>query len=97
MAQVCQTTGFPMKFYKDQSKNDFYYYDIISFNNLDAIYYDTRVIRFIKNGNDHNTKNFSYINNIGYKQFCLNRKYYGHEDKFNKQSWRRFVKLQAFL
>jgi hypothetical protein len=85
-----------MKFYKDQNKNDFYYYDIICFNNLDAIYYDNNYVIFLKNGLKHNIKNAAYTNGK-YKQFFLNDKCYGYEKDFTKESWRRFVKLQAFL
>ena len=86
-----------MKFYKDQNKNNFYYYDIICFNNLDAIYYDNNYVIFLKNGIESNNKNYAVIKYNGYKIFSLNGKTYGYKDDFTKESWRRFVKLQAFL
>jgi hypothetical protein len=85
-----------MKFYKDQSKNHFYYYDIICFNNLDAIYYDNSYVIFLKNGVESNNKNSSVIYNNGMKTFCLNGITYGYENDFTKQSWRRFIKMQVF-
>lgn len=65
--------------------------------------YDKEIylVRFFKNGKTHNIKNFAYLYGI-YKTFCINGKTYnaedyGNPDKFTKQSWRRFAKLQAFL
>ncbi len=52
---------------------------------------------FYKNGMFHNAKNASNIILNRQKSFWLNNKYYGNENTFTKQSWRRFVKLQAFL
>ncbi len=85
-----------MKFYRYKYKKK-YSLRLINFNKLTVIYSDDYAVVFLKDGLRHNTKNFSYINNIGYKQFCLNGKYYGDQTKFTKYSWRRFVKLQAFL
>lgn len=82
-----------MKFYID---NNGYYWNKIFNNNLTAIYYNSFAIKFFKNGEKSNSKNASYINNIN-KQFFLNGKYYGSKNKFTKQSWRRFVKLNTFL
>jgi hypothetical protein len=42
-------------------------------------------------------KNAAYINYNGYQQFHLNGKLYGDSYTFDKESWRKFVKLQAFL
>ncbi len=54
-------------------------------------------VRFIKNGKHHNPKNAAYISKYGSKQFCLNNMSYGCKNDFTKETWRRFVKLQAFL
>ena len=84
-----------MKFYRDIHS---YFYDSKIYNNkLTAIYCKKYIIIFSKNGIWHNNKNASYIEYSGYRQFYLNGKYYGNQTKFTKQSWRRFVKLQAFL
>ena len=84
-----------MKFYND--KNNSYYWCIIFDNTLTAIHSDSYGIRFYKNGISHNSKNADYVNYKGYKTFSLNGNFYGYKDDFNKESWRRFVKLQAFL
>ena len=80
-----------MKFYKNKN-----YYNFIVNNNLAAIYSNTHnnIIMFFKKGEAHNTKNAAYISD-GYKSFYLNGEYYSN--KFTKESWRRFCKLQAFL
>jgi hypothetical protein len=65
--------------------------------NLTAIYNDHFNVIFYKNGKTHNTKNVAYIRRDGYKTFCLNDKYFGDQNYFTKKSWRKFVKLQAFL
>jgi hypothetical protein len=44
----------------------------------------------------HNYKNASYIFS-DYTEFHLNGTYYGDQDDFDKESWRKFAKLQAFL
>ncbi len=85
-----------MKFY-NYNKKYISYWDKIKDNKLDAIIYFSKSIWFYKNGEEHNTKNASYIKPDGYKEFCLNNNYYGDNNKFTKFSWRRFVKLQAFL
>jgi len=72
----------------------------IILNKKDAIYYTfvyNHHIVFYKNGMLHNAKNAAYNNNSGYKAFYLNGKYYGDLNDFTKKSWRRFVKMQAFL
>ena len=63
---------------------------------INAIYFDADVIAFYKDGLHHNSKNAAFINNKGFKYFYLNNKCYGFEYHFNKESWRRFVKLQVF-
>ena len=78
-----------MKFYK--SKN---LYKIGEFS-LTAICGGSLNVSFYKNGMPHNFKNTDYVNRNGYKTFYLNGKCYGNN--FTKESWRRFVKLQAFL
>ena len=93
-----------MKFYKEKYYKS-YYYNIIIGNALNAIYFDERQfadkiyydydIVFFKNGCVHNPKNATYFR--GNKEFYLNDKIYGYERDFNKQSWRRFVKMQVFL
>ncbi len=84
-----------MKFYKDKKK--LFNFNKIKDNKLDAIIYFSKSIWFYKNGEEHNSKNATYIRRDGYKEFYLNNKYYGDNNKFTKFSWRRFVKLQAFL
>ena len=84
-----------MKFYKED-KRYYNYWSKTMRNKLTAIYFSTSVW-FFKNGLYHNSKNAAYIRHDGYKEFCLNNIYYGNQDKFTKQSWHRFVKLQAFL
>ncbi len=83
-----------MKFYRD--KYNWYFYDKIRDNELSAIYTQYSFIAFIKDGKYSNDKNAAYIE-IGYKDFSLNGKLYGDEKDFTKKSWRKFVKLQAFL
>jgi hypothetical protein len=82
-----------MKFYKD-NKNNYYFWQIKK-NKLNAIYFD-HLVAFYKEGNLHNSKNFAYIFN-SYVEFHLNGNCYGHRNDFIKESWRRYVKLQAFL
>jgi hypothetical protein len=84
-----------MKFYREKEYNNYYFWQIKR-NKLNAIYFNY-TIAFYKKGSLHNYKNFAYITNTSYKQFCLNGSCYGHGNAFNKLSWRRFVKLQAFL
>jgi hypothetical protein len=85
-----------MKFYKKRIIDSNLYLREIINKKITAIYY-SRNISFFKNGELHNTKNAAYIRYDEYKQFRLNGIYYSGENKFTKQSWRRFVKLQAFL
>jgi hypothetical protein len=79
-----------MKFYKSKDLSE-----MAKFH-LTAIYDNYYYVHFFKNGKRHNSKNAAFIDGI-YKQFFLNGQSYGYECYFNKQSWRRFVKLQAFL
>jgi hypothetical protein len=95
-----------MKFYK-HNHNSYYirrnynYRSKISDNKLTAVYHFVEdyssYVQFFKNGKVHNSKNAAYIYNSGYKEFSLNAKFYGDQDDFTKQLWRRFTKLQAFL
>lgn len=84
-----------MKFYKEKN-NTMYWCEIINYK-LNAIYCNDFAIRFYKNGERHNTKNASFIRRDGFKIFNLNDKFYGYKYNFTKSSWRKFVKLQAFL
>jgi hypothetical protein len=86
-----------MKFYRYVISAN--YLNKIENNNLTAIYSNVcDSVFFIKNAKQHNPKNFSYIRyDKKYKKFCLNSKYYGSEEDFTKESWRRFFKLKAFL
>jgi hypothetical protein len=98
-----------MKFYIYNYKNNINtntdYFNKIKNNKLTAIYFDLNYLgrrlyfqtHFFKDGIAHNIKNASIIADNGYKGFYLNNKRYGDQDNFTKQSWRKFVKLQAFL
>ena len=74
-------------------------YNIKFNNNLTAILSskDTNSIYFFKNSKMHNCKNTAYSDNYGYKEFCLNGEFYGNQNNFTKESWRRFCKLKTFL
>jgi hypothetical protein len=80
-----------MKFYRNFNYNE------VRMSKIIAICSDYYGVVFYKNGKMHNTRNAAYINDLGYKQFVLNDKYYGVETNFTKESWRRFVKLKVFL
>ena len=84
-----------MKFYSDKNNNN-YHLGKIRLRKLTSIYIDNIGIDFFKNGKRHNSKNAACID-CKFKQFYLNGQSYGYEYNFTKQSWRRFVKLQAFL
>jgi hypothetical protein len=85
-----------MKFYKYNDDYYSFFYKIID-NNLTAIYYGSSLeVDFYKNGKVHNCKNAAVIADP-YKGFYLNGKMYGTQISFTKKSWRKFVKLQAFL
>jgi hypothetical protein len=81
-----------MKFYSDKIDKSFYKIKIAT-NKLTCVYNKYTVI-FYKNGKYHNYKNAAYVNKIGYKSFYLNGTPCGKSNKFTKESWRRFVKLQ---
>ncbi len=82
-----------MKFYRDKT---FYFGQKIVDSKLTAINQSYKFIRFYKNGTIHNSKNAAYIADR-IPDFWLNGIFYGSEEEFSKKSWRRFVKLQAFL
>jgi hypothetical protein len=84
-----------MKFYTFNQEK--YTLNFIKANKLTAIYCDSFAVDFFKNGLRHNTKNAAYFDSHLYNKFFLNNICYGNEMKFNKYSWRRFVKLQVFL
>jgi hypothetical protein len=86
-----------MKFYIDSITT--FNLSKIKANKLNAIYITRfyKLTYFLKNGNYHNIKNAAYINPKGYKEFFLNGISYGDKYNFTKQSWRRFVKLKAFI
>jgi hypothetical protein len=84
-----------MKFYKADPKYN--YWDKILVNKLTVIYCNNYLVRFFKNGTQHNTKNAAYFLEDKFKIFYLNAKEFGNQDDFTKKSWRKFVKLQAFL
>ncbi len=63
-------------------------------NKLNAVYGNKINVQFHKNGKYSNNNNAAIIFWNGYKQFYIKNKHYG--DYFDKQSWRKFVKLQAF-
>ena len=111
MAQIRQTTGFFMKFYKDKVNNDFYWIKIIAKNlnaiytitkscffSLNKIYYNKHYIYtfFYHNGEINNNKNAAMITNDADNFFYLKNKNFGNNN-FTKYSWRKFAKLQAFL
>jgi hypothetical protein len=85
-----------MKFYKD---DDYFgrYFDKIKVYKLTAICCNSISVNFYKNSKLHNTKNAAHIRFDGYKIFYLNHKLYCDSNNFTKQSWRRFIKLKAFL
>jgi hypothetical protein len=59
-----------MKFYREKINADFYW-EQIAFKKINAIYFDTDVIAFYKDGLHHNSKNAAFINNKGFKDFYL--------------------------
>jgi hypothetical protein len=85
-----------MKFYKEQKYTNYWNFEIY-YNDLTAIYHDSISIRFFKNGRRNNSKNATYIKINEFKEFYLDDEYYGDQNDFTKESWRKFVKLQAFL
>jgi hypothetical protein len=85
-----------MKFYKD--KNTAYFINKIIDNKLLAVI-DTKykTVVFYKNGKFHNNKNAAIIYNDDSLRFYLNGTFYGFNDDFFKESWRRFIKLKVFI
>ncbi len=93
-----------MKFYIDNNDCNISFWTEIQRNKLTAIYINIKEknniyeVVFFENGKFHNNKNIAIINiYYGYKQFYLNGKLYGNEDDFTKKTWRKFIKLKAFL
>jgi hypothetical protein len=95
-----------MKFYKDNNDGDMSFWTKIQRNKLTAIYINVYIsektnlneVIFFENGKFHNNKNIAIINiYYEYKKFYFNGMFYGNEDDFTKKSWRKFVKLKAFL
>lgn len=85
-----------MKFYNDKN-SDFYRIKILR-NYLTSICCNNVQTSFFKNGENHNTKNAACCNSYyEFEMFYLNNHYYGDENHFTKQSWRKFVKLKTFL
>ena len=54
-------------------------------------------VLFYKNGERHNDKNGAHIGLNNFAGFWLNGFWHGYNTNFTKESWRKFVKLQAFL
>lgn len=86
-----------MKFYLGKINTS--YLAKITTNKLCAIFthISFNVVTFFKKGEWHNTKNAAVFNKYGNKEFVLNNKSYGFDNSFDKKSWRKFVKLKAFL
>jgi hypothetical protein len=82
-----------MKFYIDKYGSSNYFYKKIKSNNITALYQD-HIILFYKNGKRHNARNAADIIDNS-KIFYLNGEWYGAN--FTKESWRKFIKLKAFL
>jgi hypothetical protein len=83
-----------MKFYIDKHHN--IYWSKFNYKKITAIFNLKYNVLFYKNGFWHNVKNAACSNNEK-KSFWLNGNHYGYEFNFTKESWRKFVKLQAFL
>ena len=83
-----------MKFYRD--KYNWNFLNKIEHSELTSLHQSySYIIQFFKNGKLHNYKNASYIFS-DYIEFHLNGTFYGDQDDFTKQSWRKFVKMQIF-
>ena len=96
-----------MKFYKNSKNNKNNKKD----NCKTYIFQNLSEIIFKKDEMWHNEKDASYIGSMTkfwdsdkgklvencHKLFYLNGKFYGTEKDFSKKSWRKFVKLKAFL
>jgi hypothetical protein len=88
-----------MKFYREK-KTD-YWCKIVN-KKITSVYQvifhnDSICVHFLKNGEQHNSKNAAIIRYDGTRQFILNNIFYNPDIPFTKESWRRFVKMQAFL
>jgi hypothetical protein len=84
-----------MKFYNDKNSS---LWKKIANSKLTAINQgNTKFIYFYKNGTFHNSKNAANFLYDDALRFYLNGKFYGYKDDFDKKSWRKFVKLKAFL
>ena len=87
-----------MKFYKDKKNYNNFYKDKVACFKLTCIFLDCYDdVHFLKSGTYYNVKNAAYLSKNGCKEFYLGYKFYGYEYNFNKQSWRKFVKMQVFL
>ena len=75
------------KHYSYSNYNTYIYVNKIRFNNLNAIFHDYYEVIFSKNA-------AIYSESSG-KNFWLYDMNYSNE--FTKESWRKFVKLKAFL
>ena len=90
-----------MKFYKEKLRN--YTYRMLYINKLTAIINSKHKVNyvdcvyFLKNGKFHNSKNAAIIYNDDSLRFYLNGTFYGFNDDFVKESWRRFIKLKVFI
>jgi hypothetical protein len=82
-----------MKFYREKKTSG--YWQIIKSFKLTAVY-SLHFVIFFKNGLRHNSKNAAYIAGR-IPDFWLNGIFYGSKKEFSKKSWRKFVKLQAFI
>lgn len=86
-----------MKFYRDKYKSHHWSKGTHYKNKFTFIYQGQYYVEFYKNRILHNSKNAAFISDTGYKVFWLNNECYGDNNTFTKQTWRQFVKLQAFL
>jgi hypothetical protein len=84
-----------VKHYSVINYNTYIYVNKIRSNNLNAIFHDYYEVIFYKNGKIHNSKNAAIYSKSRGKNFWLYDMNYSNE--FTKKSWRKFVKMQAFL
>ena len=61
-----------------------------------AIICNENSVAFYLNGKRNNNNNASFFYK-DLKHFYLDGKYMGNQDCYNKSSWRKFIKLSAFL
>jgi hypothetical protein len=85
-----------MKFYAFNKRKNFYL-AIIKNKKLTAIYSDSFAVDFFKDGLRSNCKEAAHIRSDRFKEYFFNEIYYGNSQYFTKKSWRRFIKLRAFL